>query len=173
MGFRLIAEAPGAVAGLAVAGASLPVPENSVCTFSGSFPPVMIVNGTKDPINPYDRGEVSIFGFSKRGFVVSSRQTADRFVAAAGISSTPEKTRQAARVPGDPTSVDVQRWKRDGRAWVALYTVVGGGHVVPQPTFRFPRLLGLTTSAIDLLDEAVEFFGLKSSAQASRAADEK
>jgi polyhydroxybutyrate depolymerase len=33
-----------------------------------------------------------------------------------------------------------------------------GGHVVPQPRFRYPRMLGRTTSDLDAPAEAVRFF---------------
>lgn len=43
---------------------------------------------------------------------------------------------------------------------VALYTVQGGGHVVPQPRFRFGRLFGRTTRDLDMPVAALEFFRL-------------
>jgi polyhydroxybutyrate depolymerase len=41
-----------------------------------------------------------------------------------------------------------------------LYTVHGGGHVVPQPAFRYPRMLGRTTGDLDAPSSALQFFGL-------------
>src|ERR1700688_5004886 len=53
------------------------------------------------------------------------------------------------RDANDPTSVQRFRWLRAGNPYVDFYAVHGGGHAVPQPYFRFPRLLGHTTADID------------------------
>ena len=60
----------------------------------------------------------------------------------------------------DPTSVDCRTWQPGPTPLVALYTVQGGGHVVPQPRFRFGRLLGRTTGDLDMPMAALAFFGL-------------
>jgi len=60
----------------------------------------------------------------------------------------------------DPTSVDKVDWSAAGVPYVDLYTVHGGGHVVPQPAFRFPRLLGRTGSDLDAPEAALQFFGI-------------
>jgi polyhydroxybutyrate depolymerase len=159
MGFRLLAEAPELLAGLVVAGASLPVQESRVCDI-GPTVPVMMVSGTADPIVPYHGGEVSLFGFSKRGRVLSAMSSAEELAQLVGAHAGPSN-RLLPRRPGDATNVDVHTWQRDGQARVMLYTVHGGGHVVPQPSFRYPRLLGPTTSALDMPVEVVRFFGLE------------
>jgi polyhydroxybutyrate depolymerase len=41
-----------------------------------------------------------------------------------------------------------------------LYSVRRGGHVIPQPHGRSPRLLGRKTTALDAPKAACEFFGL-------------
>jgi poly(3-hydroxybutyrate) depolymerase len=43
-------QAPEQVTGIAIAGASLPVPEDSSCPEQGSVP-LLVVDGEKDPIN--------------------------------------------------------------------------------------------------------------------------
>jgi len=54
--------------------------------------------------------------------------------------------------------VDLDRWQAAGRAEVALYTVIGGGHLLPQPGFRAPRLLGPTLSGFDGPQAIWDFF---------------
>ena len=47
---------------------------------------------------------------------------------------------------------------RAGKPYVDFYAVLGGGPTVPQPYFRYPRLLGRTTADIDGPAEAISFF---------------
>src|SRR6202051_1445594 len=59
-------------ASIAIFGANLSTPDNSTCSQDSRTPPVMIVDGTDDPLNPYNGGAVSIFGFQNKGTVVSA-----------------------------------------------------------------------------------------------------
>jgi hypothetical protein len=40
--------------------------------------------------------------------------------------------------------------------------IQGGGHVVPQPVFRYPRILGHTTTAVDMPKLMIEMFHISS-----------
>src|SRR5688572_7941942 len=62
MGYQLALEVPGLVRGVAAVGANLPTPENQDCTPARGATSVLIMNGTKDPINPYGGGKVTLFG---------------------------------------------------------------------------------------------------------------
>lgn len=75
LAFRVAMEQSQLVAAIAVIGANLPEPEYSICP--GVVKPVsaMIMNGLMDPINPYNGGEVSLFGFGSRGRVFSSAES--------------------------------------------------------------------------------------------------
>jgi polyhydroxybutyrate depolymerase len=66
MAFRLAMEAPDEIAAIAAVAASLPTPDASSCPQQGGTSRVMLVNGTEDPINPYQGGLVTIFGFAGR-----------------------------------------------------------------------------------------------------------
>ncbi len=55
-------------------------------------------------------------------------------------------------------SVETLTWQTNGKPVSCLYTVRGGGHVIPQQTYRFPRLLGKTTSDLNAPREAIGFF---------------
>lgn len=153
--FRLALERPQRIAGGVVFGANLPTPDNNDCAASGPPPPIMIVNGTSDPINPHDGGVVTLFGFGNRGTVLSARQSAAYF---AGAGSVPATDRIVPKGAGDPTWVERSVWRRPGRSEVVLLSVHGGGHVVPQPAYRPRRLLGRATSAVDGPEEAWRFF---------------
>ncbi len=159
MSLRLTAEDT-EVAGVAVAGASVIPQSDSVCDFSHTHAAAMFVNGTADRINPFSGGEVTLFGMGRFGQVLSSRASAEMFAAADDPSTVPTASHLDAVRTGDPTSADIVSWSAPGRSPVALYTIQGGGHVFPQPAFRFPRIMGRTTSAVDMPREAIHFFGL-------------
>ena len=147
--FRLALEHPERIAGAAVFAASLPMRENSDCTPRGAPPPMMIVNGTADPINPFEGGNVSLFGFADRGPVLSSRGSAAWFARASGAAG-PATTRA--------NGVERHSWRAPGGSEVVLLAVEEGGHVVPQPSYRAPRLLGRSVTAVNGPAEAWEFF---------------
>lgn len=159
MAFRLAQETPERIAAIAVAGASLPVPDNSIAVPSGKAVPAMFVNGTADPVNPYDGGRVTLFGFGNRGEVQSSRASADYF-ARLNSAYLAQTTELHPRDSHDPTRVMQHTWTTGRQASVMLYSVYGGGHVVPQPFSEAPRLMGRNTTALDATRAACDFFGL-------------
>ena len=53
MAFRLAIEAPDEIAAVAAVAASLPTSDASSCPQQGRTSRVMLINGTADPINPY------------------------------------------------------------------------------------------------------------------------
>lgn len=157
MCFRLALEAPELVAAIAVFGANLPTADNSVCGEPRRFVPAIVVNGTADPINPYAGGHVSIFGWDDRGTVHPSEVTLAWLAAPLGAAAT--RTPPTVVVPRDAARTSVEREAIvGGGGAVALYTVHGGGHVVPQPRYRFPRILGHTERRFDAPGAAWELF---------------
>ncbi len=158
MAFRLAMEAPDEIAAIAAVAANLPTPDASSCPQQGHTSRVMLVNGTEDPINPYQGGVVSIFGFAARGTVLSSEASARAFAERNGITASPVTTRMPRGQPDDPTSVENLTWSSEGKPISRLYTVHGGGHVIPQQVIRFRRLLGRTTTALNAPSEAMRFF---------------
>lgn len=158
MAFRLAMEEPILVGAIAAVGANLPTPEASSCPQQGRSARVMLVNGTDDPINPFGGGAAALFGLASRTAAMSSRATAEEFARRNDVTAAPIVTQLPRHDPADPTSVDRLMWALDGKPFVALYTVHGGGHAVPQSRFRFPRLLGRTNADLDTPAEAMAFF---------------
>jgi polyhydroxybutyrate depolymerase len=159
LAYRLALELPSEIAGIAAFGANLPTPDNSDCIESGKPIPVLIMNGTRDPINPYEGGKVTLFGFGSRGTVRSSVESARYFAKLAGYTDTPTET---VTLPhqnkSDPTSVRRDVWRASGMPDISFYSIIEGGHLVPQPIFRAPRVLGRTTSDLDGPAEIWGFF---------------
>lgn len=161
MAFRLGIEEPRLVAAIATAGANLPTPASCSCALDGPTARVLLVAGTQDPISPYAGGKVTLFGFGSRGMALSALATAETFARRNGLTDKSVAAPLPHQRADDPTSVEQLRWNRGSEPIVALYTVRGGGHVVPQPTFRAPRLVGRTTGDLDTPARAIAFFGLK------------
>jgi polyhydroxybutyrate depolymerase len=147
------------VAGIAVFASSLSTPRDSTCPPNSPTPPVMIVDGTADPIHPFGGGEVNIFGLQRRGVVLGAEASARALVARNGLAASSAMTMTLPhRDVRDPTSVKQISWSRNGQPYIVLYEVIGGGHVVPQRIVRFPRLFGTTTHDLDGPAAAIEFF---------------
>jgi len=159
MALRLAISEPGLLAGVATAGSNLPTPENLVAGFRSPMPPVLMVNGTADPIIPYEGGKVSFFG-KDLGNVISASATAEAFAESHKGPQTIKTERLPHLNPGNPTTVESKVWLQDERKLVDLYTVHGGGHVVPQPIARFPRLMGKVNRDFSAPREAVAFWEL-------------
>jgi polyhydroxybutyrate depolymerase len=160
MAHRLAIEMPDMVTAVAAIGANLPTPDNDLCAAVGRIARVMLVSGTEDPIVPFRGGEVSLYGWASRGMALSSLETGTELARRHGITAAPARTRLPQQGGNDPTSVERLDWLRSDVPAVVLYEVHGGGHVIPQPAYRFPRLLGRMTSQLNAPSEAVTFFGL-------------
>jgi polyhydroxybutyrate depolymerase len=107
----------------------------------------MIMNGTKDPLVPFDGGSVSLFGlFYRNGKVRSSRESGQYFADLNNIAGTPVTTETQV---DDGALVEQVLWRNDSRVEVELVAVHGGGHGIPQPYRRRPRLLGPSPKAPD------------------------
>lgn len=129
MAFRLAFDVPSVIEAIAVFGASPPVPSVSKCHPSSTTAGILMVNGTADPINPYDGGDVI------------------------GPTGLP-----LGRVLGSVEGARYLRELASGDADVRLISVAGGGHVVPGPRSAFPSVAGHLTRSFDGVLEAVQFF---------------
>lgn len=159
MAYRLALQAPRRLAGLAVVAASLGTDANLVTPASGPVPPTLIVNGSIDPVNPHAGGRSSVFGFADRGMLRSSLESAQALAALNGASEQPAELFEAI-FDNDPSKAERRTWTLAGQPNVVLYSIEGGGHVIPQPRGRMPRWLGLKSSALDATRVACDFFRL-------------
>jgi polyhydroxybutyrate depolymerase len=128
LAYRLALENPEDFAGVAAISASVPVKDNLDCGQVDKPIPVMIVNGTADPINPFRGGMVNL-GDAQLGNVLSSEDTAKYWAKLLGVTAAP----QLATLPhkGGRTTVDSMTWVKDGTPVVILYAVQNGGHAMP------------------------------------------
>ena len=156
LAMRLALEVPERVRGVASIAANLPAPDNMDCK-RASVPArfVGFVAGTQDPINPYEGGLVTLFGFGNRGNVLSAFESAQWFASALGLAAVEAETPASAVLPAASASglaTRQQDWTSPS-GHVRLVTIEGGGHTVPQAHYRFPRIFGATLQRDAVLEE--------------------
>jgi polyhydroxybutyrate depolymerase len=153
--YKLGLERPDLVAGIAAISSNLPSPENMDCVPKNVPTPVMIINGTADPVSFYDGGRRP---GSPNGPSLSTPATVEYFAKMNGITASPETTKLPHVREGDSTSVERTALIERGKAPVILYTINGGGHVVPQRYYRYPPVVGHMTQDLDAPEVIWEFF---------------
>jgi polyhydroxybutyrate depolymerase len=158
MAMRVALEAPDLVAAIAAVSANLPVAENSVCGHVDKPVAVLLMDGTGDPVNPFKGGEVNLGKLGSRGNVMSTEETATYWAMLAGYVGEAEIDKLPHRDPADPTSVSVWDWHEPTMKPVIVFAISGGGHVVPNPHFKFPAMLGKVTGDIDAPQVIWRFF---------------
>jgi polyhydroxybutyrate depolymerase len=159
MVFRLALEAPDAVTAIVAIGANMPTADNMGCEPAGEPIATLIINGTADPIIPYEGGEVSLFGlFGDRGSVDSSINSARYWASLAGHAEEPLQVRFPDAVPEDDSVAIQSTWLGGDGPSVELITVYGGGHSVPHPTAPSPRIFGPVNHDFSASEAAWRFF---------------
>jgi polyhydroxybutyrate depolymerase len=158
MVYRLALEAPELIAGGAAIVANLPVADNSDCVGRGVAVPMLVMNGTEDPVNPDAGGVVQVWGDSSRGEVMSSLDTARYWARLAGHDLDAVQRTGSDRNPDDATSVARYVWRSAGHSPVELVSLEGGGHTFPHPVYSLPRILGPTSHELDGAEVIWAFF---------------
>ena len=162
MALRLALEAPSKFRAIAAISSSVPTPDNFKCkpaagTSSASgTSSVLIMNGTDDPLVPFDGGEVSLFGLLyKNGAVRSSRASAQYFADLNHLAGEPAMRETPV---ADGVRIEQLLWRADAGVEVELAAIHGAGHGMPQPYRRRPRLLGPSPAQPNGAELIWEFF---------------
>lgn len=154
LALRLALEARTEFTAVAAVGANLPAAGHSDCRASNEAPPaVLVINGTEDPINPYQGGPVVLpaaLGGARLGPVLSASDTLAVFTARGSYRQA-----QPEQVGAGVTRV---RWQGRGQPDLALVTVAGGGHTIPQDGVSFPPVAGPHTTTLDAPAAVWQFF---------------
>jgi len=159
LAYRLALELPDRIAAVAPVAASLPDESNFDCTKSGKPVAILILNGTADPMNPYEGGEVALYGlFGSRGTVMSTDATVSYFAQLAGHHGPPLIVQYPDVATHDSSRAELQIWSDGPGPEVVLLKVEGGGHTFPHPFHRFPRFIGPTNADLDAAAEIWRFF---------------
>jgi len=151
------------LAAVAPAIASMPVELRDSCKPARPLP-ILIMNGTKDQIIPWQGGRVSPMRKHDLGYVLSVDHTVRLWHGYNGCPEKGTKKKLADKDPQDETSVEVLAW-RDCKAnsEVVVYKIVGGGHNWPGTNIsRKPKALqpylGVSNQDIDPREELWKFF---------------
>jgi polyhydroxybutyrate depolymerase len=123
--------------------ANLPDTDNLDCVDSKIAIPIMIVNGTADPLNKYEGGMMQL-GNLMLGNVRSTDRTFHYWADLAGYKGDPLKSDIADNDPVDGKTIERYTFKEKGKPEVVLLKVIGGKHDYPND--------------IDVHVEAWEFF---------------
>ena len=102
-----------------------------------------------------------MWGFRPRGLGLSARQTAEYYARRNGITTHPRSHHLKSGPGSGKTEIERMDYRQAGHPPVTLYTVHGGGHVVPGPK-KAPRIKGRSTQRLVAADAIGEFFGLDS-----------
>lgn len=159
--YKIALEAPDWIDGIAVISANLPVDNNLDCTKKGQFVPVLIINGTTDPVNPYNGGLVSILGNDSRGTVLSTDETITYWTNLDSCQLTKNSEILDNKIKEDNSIVEKTNWQCDGITKAIVYKMVGAGHTIPHPQNKMPKILGVTNQDINAAAEIWSFFKLQ------------
>lgn len=160
--YKLALEVPEWLTGVAAIAANLPTQENFDCTPVDSAIAVLVLNGTTDPMNPYNGGEVKFYGlFGSRGTVLSTDSTMNYWKNLANYNGVEPKLMPFDdKVARDESTVTAQLWNDLNQTPIALFTIENGGHTIPHPNSELPKILGTTNKDINAPKEIWSFFQL-------------
>ncbi|MGI8635757.1 MAG: alpha/beta hydrolase family esterase [Segetibacter sp.] len=123
--------------------ANLPDTNNMDCIEVKRPVPVMIINGTEDPLNKY-KGGMMVLGSVTLGYVRSTDRTFRYWSSLAGYTGEPVKESLPDTDPTDGRTIERYTYKAKGKPEVVLLKVIGGKHDYPKD--------------IDVHEEAWKFF---------------
>jgi polyhydroxybutyrate depolymerase len=159
MVLRLALETPTFARAYAAVVASVPAATNMAASPKQQAVSMLLMNGTADPFNPWNGGDVALHGvWGNRGAVLSTPASIDYFRGLAGLDVSPEVAAFPDRDSSDGSAVERSVWTDSGKPRVVLYAIKGGGHDVPHPATYGRRLLGHSNRDIHAAREIWAFF---------------
>ena len=160
MSSRLACEAADVIAAVGLVVATAPAGFEAWCR-PGRGVPVIAFLGTKDPLVPFEGGEIEAFvPFIKRGRVVSAEALIGFWVRQNGCDPAPTVTELPDVSTGDHSRVVLSEYGGcEEGAGVAFYRVEGGGHTWPGGKQYLTRwLVGYTNRDISASELMWRFF---------------
>ncbi len=159
MSLRLALELSDTIAAVGVIAAAMP---RVGCSTPGYPISVLLMNGTNDPISPYEGGEVAP-DIGGRGSVLSTSDSIKLWIDFNQTDTIPEMTRFADTDSPDSSTVTRYTYSNglEGTQ-VVLYEVLNGGHTEPSIQEQYAPLielyLGKQNHDIEMANEIWEFF---------------
>jgi polyhydroxybutyrate depolymerase len=160
MVYRLALELDPPIAAFAAASASMA--GDSQCGPARHPVSALVINGTADPLVPYDGGGVGLFR-KNRGQVVAVDTVVEFWRRADGLSGDGRTSALPHREADDPTRAQITLWENDtDRPQVERVRIEAGGHIEPSLTERYrptyERLVGHQNHDLEAAEEAWSFF---------------
>lgn len=156
MTYRMACERTGLFAAIAPSIANLP--QGLECSPSRPIP-VMILNGSTDPLMPFEGGQV---GTRRKplGQVLSTEATAQFWAAKNECDPQPIEDSFPARDPDDPSRIHLFSYQDcQNEADVFLYMIEGGGHTWPGgPQYAPAFVIGAATNQASTSELIWAFF---------------
>lgn len=122
---------------------------------------IMIINGTDDPIVPFDGGDIRLFESGRsRGEILSTTDTIDHFRQHNNCDPMPEWIDFPDSEPDDGTVVTVGTYNEcDDHTEVVLVKIIGGGHAWPGgKQYLGQELVGVVSREINASEMILDFF---------------
>ncbi len=158
MSFRLACELSNKINGIAVVSASLALDQLVNCS-ADSTVSLMMINGTQDPVMPYEGGEMIDRDMSQ-GSILATEETINFWLEERHCKEKPTKKDVSNTNLFDETRSEKYLYyhcKQDAR--VVLIMVNGGGHTWPGGRqYRGEKSIGKTSKDFDASKEIWKFF---------------
>jgi polyhydroxybutyrate depolymerase len=122
---------------------------------------IMIINGTDDPLVPYEGGCIEItVSNGCRGEVLSTQESIDKFIGYNQCSNTATTEPIIDDVSNDGTSVEITSYDNcEQGTEVILVKIIGGGHTWPSGTQYLPvGIVGRVSKEINASELILDFF---------------
>ncbi|MET2984722.1 alpha/beta hydrolase family esterase [Aureibaculum conchae] len=157
MAMRLAMEIPEKITAFAAIIASMP--ENSKCKDSNIPISALFMNGTADPILPYEGGQMA----SSRGLVKSTEESIAYWVKRNGIFENPiENSMDDIDKKDKSTATKLLYKKGTNNTEVTLCRIINGGHTEPSKKEKyrkfFKSIVGNQNTDIEMAYELWDFF---------------
>jgi polyhydroxybutyrate depolymerase len=157
MALRLGCDLADRIAGVAAVAGTLAKDHLSACAPARAIS-VLVMNGTGDPLVPYDGGPLMFAGRS-RGTLAGTGETLAIFRNHNVCAGAPVTALLQDRDEADGVRIERTVWAGcAGGATVVLYRMQGAGHVWPGGIHARPDITGRTTGDIDATSEIWAFF---------------
>lgn len=159
MSHRLAAEASDVFSAVApiVGGMAVLIGQN----FKPKHPvSLFVIQGEADPLVPYAGGEVGYKLGRKRGKLLPTTTTIQKYLVRNGIRDRPKSKVMPDRDPDDGTITETRSWPAgEGGSKVQFYSIRNGGHTWPgRPLYAPERLIGKVGNDFDACEEIWKFF---------------
>lgn len=128
MAYTLAMTMPDKIKAITAIVANIPVPNNMDCIEKKRPMPVMIINGTNDPTNPYNGG----ISAKNKGLVRSTDETLHYWATLNGYKGEPTMVALPDIDPKDGKTIEKYTYKQKGKPEVTLLKVINGEHNFPK-----------------------------------------